>query len=278
VIFVNLIRELRVLAVLAGIANFFLLIGLVIILQACIREPSQASRLPASTNFFDSMLFVGTAMYAFEGQAAILPMENKLRDPNEMVKKCGVVPTNMGIVTAIFTALGFFGYVAYGNQIKGTITLNLPKEPFYQTITISLILAAYIGHVVNMYVVVEMLWPGLKRKSRLRWPILTGFELHLEIAFRVFLVLSTYALAVMVPRVELIVPLIGITAGILIAFIFPPLFEILAFWESWREEKSRWYIGWKLTTNISLMSVGTFVMVFGTYQNIYVIYETIYNP
>lgn len=71
VIAVNLIRELRVISVLAGVANVILLFGLLIILQECIRQPSQASKVPASTNFFESMLFVGTAMYTFEGQAVV---------------------------------------------------------------------------------------------------------------------------------------------------------------------------------------------------------------
>lgn len=71
VIMVNLIRELKIISILAGIANFILLFGLIIILQECIRLPSQAATVPWSTNFFDSMLFVGTAMYTFEGQAAV---------------------------------------------------------------------------------------------------------------------------------------------------------------------------------------------------------------
>lgn len=55
----------------------------------------------------------------------------------------------------------------------------------------TLVVAAYIGHVVNLYVVVAMLWPGIRRKSRLRWPRLAFYEIQLEVAFRVALVVST---------------------------------------------------------------------------------------
>jgi len=59
----------------------------------------------------------------------MLPLENKLRNPMEMTQRCGVLPTAMGIVSAIFIAIGFFGYVAYGDDVQGTITLNMPKTP-----------------------------------------------------------------------------------------------------------------------------------------------------
>uniref|UniRef100_A0A915ICR7 Amino acid transporter transmembrane domain-containing protein n=1 Tax=Romanomermis culicivorax TaxID=13658 RepID=A0A915ICR7_ROMCU len=72
-IFVNLIRELKMISILAALANLILLFGLIIILQACfLQQPNQLSRVKLGANFFDTMLFVGTAMYTFEGQAASL--------------------------------------------------------------------------------------------------------------------------------------------------------------------------------------------------------------
>lgn len=59
----------------------------------------------------------------------MLPMENKLRNPLEMTQFCGVLPATMGFVTAVFIALGFFGYTAFGENVQGTITLNMPREP-----------------------------------------------------------------------------------------------------------------------------------------------------
>uniref|UniRef100_A0A915KXP5 Amino acid transporter transmembrane domain-containing protein n=1 Tax=Romanomermis culicivorax TaxID=13658 RepID=A0A915KXP5_ROMCU len=210
----------------------------------------------------------------------MLPIENKLRNPQEMTQNCGVLPAAMGLVSAIFLSLGFFGYVAFGDQVQSTITLNMPRTPFYLVVNLTLVVAAYIGHVVNLYVVVAMLWPGTKRKGRRRFPCLfLTYEMHLEILFRICLVLATYFFAVLVPKLELMIPLIGITAGIMIAFIFPPFFEMLTFWREWRsfENYSRKFFYFKLITNSLIIISAGFIMVFGLYQNLYLIYTTIYS-
>lgn len=40
----------------------------------------------------------------------------------------GVLNTGMVIVASLYTAIGFFGYLKYGEHVRGSITLNLPKE------------------------------------------------------------------------------------------------------------------------------------------------------
>lgn len=187
VIAVNLIRELRVLAILAGIANFFLLIGIIIILQACIRQPSQYGRLPAATNFYDSMLLVGTAMYAFEGQAAVrsynctksLRLLSSLisdppngeqatesrRDDQELRRR----PNEYGHSYCRFHGAGILRIRRLWKQGSRNHHAELAKRTvsgvfigyfllqirlrclhfrFYQTINVTLILAAYIGQFI----------------------------------------------------------------------------------------------------------------------------------
>ena len=37
----------------------------------------------------------------------------------------GVLNTAMMVVVCLYSAFGFFGYMTYGSQVKGSITLNL---------------------------------------------------------------------------------------------------------------------------------------------------------
>ena len=87
------------------------------------------AELPWITNFNGVMTASGSILYAFEGQAILLPMENKLKYPEDMLGFCGVLSTGMSLITVIFAACGFFGYITYGNDVKGSITLNLPNTP-----------------------------------------------------------------------------------------------------------------------------------------------------
>ena len=51
-----------------------------------------------------------------------------MRDPGNFGGAIGVLNTGMTVVVAIYTAIGFYGYLQYGEAVKGSITLNLPPQ------------------------------------------------------------------------------------------------------------------------------------------------------
>ena len=73
-------------------------------------------------------LYFGTAIYAFEGIGVVLPLENQMKTPRDMRGWNGVLNTSMTIVTCLYIAVGFFGYLKYGEDVQGSITLNLPVD------------------------------------------------------------------------------------------------------------------------------------------------------
>lgn len=70
-------------------------------------------------------LYFGTAIYAFEGIGVVLPLENNMKTPQDFGGLTGVLNTGMVIVACLYTAVGFFGYLKYGESVKASITLNL---------------------------------------------------------------------------------------------------------------------------------------------------------
>ena len=52
----------------------------------------------------------------------ILPLENKMKTPKDTHR---VIFFSMIVVTLLFTIFGVLGYIVYGSDIKGSITLNL---------------------------------------------------------------------------------------------------------------------------------------------------------
>lgn len=58
----------------------------------------------------------------------ILPLENNMKTPDDFGGCTGVLNTGMVIVASLYTAIGFFGYLKYGENVHGSITLNLPND------------------------------------------------------------------------------------------------------------------------------------------------------
>ncbi|KAK6049147.1 hypothetical protein COOONC_13348 [Cooperia oncophora] len=82
--------------------------------------------LPWVTSFDGVVAAAGSLLYSFEGQAMVLPLENKLKHPQDMLGWTGVLSTGMSLVTIIYTYCGFYGYITFGNAVQGSVTLNLP--------------------------------------------------------------------------------------------------------------------------------------------------------
>ncbi|WKX96331.1 hypothetical protein Q1695_012632 [Nippostrongylus brasiliensis] len=87
------------------------------------------SELPAITDMNGIVMAAGSILYALEGQAMVLPLENKMEHPQYMGGLTGVLWTGVPLVTLIYAACGFYGYIAFGNDVQASITLNLSDSP-----------------------------------------------------------------------------------------------------------------------------------------------------
>ena len=83
---------------------------------------------PGFTNAAELPLFFGIAIYAFEGIAVVLPIENRMRTKADFRGLSGVLNTGMVFVTVLYACIGFYGYLCFGSTIEGSITLNLPTD------------------------------------------------------------------------------------------------------------------------------------------------------
>lgn len=115
-------------------------------------------------------------------------MENKLRKPDHMVGPFGVLSVGMTIVTFVYAACGFFGYIVYGEHTQGSITLNLPNTTMFTIVKALLIFVIYSGFVIQQYVIVDMLWPPLKKLMKLE-NMSFCVDFAAEAVFRTLLVL-----------------------------------------------------------------------------------------
>lgn len=74
-----------------------------------------------NTNLFDSNCFlISTSILK------VLPLENEMADPAAFRGYNGVLNTSMVLVASLYTAVGFYGYLKFGDKVKSSITFNLP--------------------------------------------------------------------------------------------------------------------------------------------------------
>lgn len=59
----------------------------------------------------------------------VLPLENNMKNPQDFGGWNGVLNTGMVIVATLYTLVGFFGYLKYGDRaVLGSVTLLLPPD------------------------------------------------------------------------------------------------------------------------------------------------------
>lgn len=68
-----------------------------------------------------------TVIFAVDGIATILPVENSMEKPQQFLGCFGVLSITMIIVTIMHAVIGFLGYARFGDKVQGSVTLNLPK-------------------------------------------------------------------------------------------------------------------------------------------------------
>lgn len=57
-----------------------------------------------------------------------MPLENEMKTPKSFGGPVGVLNQAMVSIIFLYVGMGFFGYLKYGADSKGSITLNIPQD------------------------------------------------------------------------------------------------------------------------------------------------------
>ncbi|CDO95432.1 unnamed protein product [Kluyveromyces dobzhanskii CBS 2104] len=136
VIFIPLafIRNVSKLSLTSLLANFFTMAGLIIIVFFIVKH------LVFELNFkpedgivygFNSSkwsLFIGTAIFAFEGIGLIIPIQDSMKKPEKFPLVLGLVILT---ATVAFVSVATLGYLAFGKYVETVVLLNLPQDNIF---------------------------------------------------------------------------------------------------------------------------------------------------
>jgi len=126
----SLMTNLKYISPVSLFANVALLFGLIATLTIAFSDgpmPSVGDR-HLFTGGAQLALFFGTALFSYEGIALILPLRNSMRNPDNFSTRFGVLNSTMFFTTGLFIFTGFVSYVRWGEDVAGSITLNLVVE------------------------------------------------------------------------------------------------------------------------------------------------------
>ncbi|EKX46948.1 hypothetical protein GUITHDRAFT_86572 [Guillardia theta CCMP2712] len=218
-------------------------------------------------------IFVGMAIYAFEGIGLAIPIENSMKHPESFPF---VWVLGMVIVTITYITFGAFCYSCYGDEVPSIITMVLPDDLVSFLVKLGLCIALLFTYPIAIYPVFEIVEEGWCWRF-LRAPppeVLPGHhavslqEGVSENSFlwkrrltRVVLVMITATAAVVIPDFSIVMAFIGSVPSNIMAFVLPTLFHIFVFWKS---------MGfWGRLFDVTLFSCGICAVVICTWTSMF---------
>lgn len=220
----SLIRRIAKLSTTALIADVFILFGIVYLFQYEIRKVAKEGLADVVMfNSKDFPLFIGTAVFTFEGIGLIIPITESMKEPEKFPRALTGV---MAGVMVLFASAGALSYMAFGSAIQTVVITNLPQTSrFVQAMQFLYSIAILLSTPLQLFPALAVLEKGIFTKSgKYNWKVKTEKNL-----FR-FLVVAVCCLAAWAGANDLdkFVSLIGSVACVPLCFIYPPLLHLKA--------------------------------------------------
>ncbi|XP_054540692.1 proton-coupled amino acid transporter 3 isoform X1 [Pan troglodytes] len=247
------IQNLKVLSIFSTLANITTLGSMALIFEYIMQGIPYPSNLPLMANWKTFLLFFGTAIFTFEGVGMVLPLKNQMKHPQQF---SFVLYLGMSIVIILYILLGTLGYMKFGSDTQASITLNLPNCWLYQSVKLMYSIGIFFTYALQFHVPAEIVIPFAISQVSESW------ALFVDLSVRSALVCLTCVSAILIPRLDLVISLVGSVSSSALALIIPALLEIVIFYS---EDMSCVTIA----KDIMISIVGLLGCIFGTYQALY---------
>ena len=127
-----------------------------------------------------------------------------------------------------------------------------------QSVKLVIALGVLLGYALQFFVAIQIMLPSIKKSCNLtkKHPMIG------ELLFRTFMVLLTFAVAELVPNLNLLLSLIGALCSTALALVFPPIIQIVL---SFSENGSKCT---NLCKNLTIIIFAMIGLAAGTYESI----------
>jgi solute carrier family 36 (proton-coupled amino acid transporter) len=213
----SLFRDIGKLGFTALIADAFIIIGLAYLFYYDVLTLDTKGLADITLfNKQDWTLFIGTAIFTFEGIGLIIPIQESMKNPAKFPK---VMFTSMIIMSVIFITMGAVSYAAYGSKTETVVLLNLPQDSkFVNGVQLLYSLAILLSTPLQIFPAIKITENALFTKSGKYNPYIK-WQKNL---FRFFMVFLCAAIAWGgSDNLDKFVALVGNFACIPLTFIYP---------------------------------------------------------
>ena len=213
----SLIRDISKLSLTAIIADAFIFLGLVYLGYFDIYTMTKYG-IADITNFNprDWTLFIGTAIFTFEGVGLIIPIQESMKHPSKFPS---VLAGVMIFITVLFVFMGTLSYAAFGSATKTVVLLNLPQDSkFVNAVQLLYSLAILLSTPLQLFPAIRIMETGLFSRSGKHNPYIKWKKN----VFRFFLVVMCALIAwAGAGDLDKFVALVGSFACVPLVYVYP---------------------------------------------------------
>ena len=213
----SLIRDITKLGGTAIAADLFIFLGLLYIGYFDIRS-IHLKGISDIRQFNPSnwTLFIGTAIFTFEGVGLILPIQESMKQPHKFPP---VLAGVMIFITLLFLVIGALSYAAFGSATKTVVLLNLPQDDhFVNAVQLLYSLAILLSTPLQLFPAIRILETGLFSRSGKSNPYIKWKKN----VFRFFLVVVCALIAYAGANdLDKFVALVGSFACVPLVYVYP---------------------------------------------------------
>uniref|UniRef100_A0A1B6CN84 Amino acid transporter transmembrane domain-containing protein n=1 Tax=Clastoptera arizonana TaxID=38151 RepID=A0A1B6CN84_9HEMI len=251
---VAMVHQMKYLVPFSAIANVLLLLGLSLTLYYTMIDLPPISERPAITHDLSKIpLFFSTVLCGMEGIGTILPIENSMRNPRNFLRCPGVLNNAMIIIATLFGSIGFIGYLKFGDNVQGSITLNLGNDILAESVKMSVALAVFFTYTLQFTACFEVAWATLKPY------VSKENQVKAFYIMRGFLIFGTVCFGIIVPQLAPVISLVGSIGFSMLGLFLPALTETVIFWNY-----GLGIFRWRLYKNIFMMIIACLTLFSGT--------------
>lgn len=220
----SLVRKIAKLSSTALIADVFILAGVVYLFYYEIG--TLATDGMAQVAMFNSKsfpLFIGTAVFTFEGVGLVIPITESMKEPQKFPKTLSWVMLGVAI---LFGASGALSYATFGSETQTVVITNLPgNSRFVQMVQALYSIAILLSMPLQLFPALTILELGIFRHSG-KYSLRTKM---LKNAFRFMtVILAMFTAWLGANDLDKFVSLVGSVACVPLCFIYPPLLHLRA--------------------------------------------------